>query len=113
MVLENLAVQHKAFGQGVIVEARGKYIKVKFEQTEKTFVYPDIFEKFLTLGDGTVSDEIISDLNVAKNNKQAIIDQKNEENRRAMEHGIVIPGKEILADGEEDESSKSGESEEV
>jgi hypothetical protein len=113
MVLENLAVQHKAFGHGIVVQAQGKYITVKFENTEKTFVYPDIFEKFLTLEDGTVSEEILSDLNVSKNYKQAIIDKKNEENRRAMEHGIVIPGKENTIDGEDEESSKNAESEEI
>ena len=95
MVLKDLAVQHKAFGHGVVVQAQGKYITVKFANTEKTFVYPDIFEKFLTLEDGSVSQEILEDIKNAKMAKQIIIDKKNEENRRAMIHGIVIPGKEI------------------
>ena len=48
MILENLQVKHKAFGEGVVIATSGKYFTVKFETAEKVFVYPDIFEKFLT-----------------------------------------------------------------
>ena len=113
MILENLEVQHKSFGAGVVVACNGKYFTVKFDSAQKTFVYPDIFEKFLTLADGTVSDEIKNDLAEVKLAKQKIIDHKIEENFRAMTKGIVIPGKEFsLFDGDEDEN-KSSESEEV
>ena len=93
MVLENLQVKHKAFGLGQVVSTKGQYFTVKFESCEKIFVYPDIFEKFLTLEDGSVSGEILADIAAAKAAKQAIIDQKKEENIRAMTKGIVIPGK--------------------
>ncbi len=111
MIFENLEVLHRAFGAGEIVSKNGQYITVKFESKEKIFVYPDIFEKFLTLADGTVSDEILADLAAAKVAKQKIIDKKTEENVRAMTRGIVIPGKENLnPDGEEeDNSDKSSE----
>ncbi len=111
MVLENLEVMHKSFGKGNIISQNGQYITVKFESQQKIFVYPDIFEKFLTLADGTVSDEILADLGAAKEAKQKIIDKKTEENVRAMTRGIVIPGKEnVNPDGEEEESSeKMGE----
>ena len=106
MVFEDLGVLHKAFGQGKVVSKNGQYITVKFESCEKIFVYPDIFEKFLTLSDGTVSDEIAADLAATKAAKQKIIDKKTEENINAMTRGIVIPGKENLnPDGEEEESS--------
>lgn len=113
MVLENLQVKHKAFGVGCIVESQGKYIKVKFDVGEKTFVYPDIFEKFLTLADGSVSEEISSDLLAAKRRKDEIIAKKNEENLRAMTKGIVIPGKEFSPLDGEDEENKNSESEEI
>ena len=115
MVLDNLHVKHKAFGDGTVVSTSGKYITVKFAGVQKIFVYPDIFEKFLTLDDGTVSDDILEDIKASNLAKQKIIDIKNEENHRAMTRGIVIPGKEITnADGEEDESSfKSGDHEET
>jgi len=114
MVLDNLQVRHKSFGLGSVVLVQGKYITVKFDSCEKSFVYPDAFEKYLTLSDGTVSDEILADLAVTNAEKQRIIDRKNEENLRSMTHGIVIPGKEISNNTEDEESSeKNGESEEI
>lgn len=115
MVLENLHVKHRSFGDGVVTSTNGKYFTVNFSAGNKTFVYPDIFEKFLTLSDGTISDEIRSDLDAANAVKQSIINQKAEENERAKTRGIVIPGKEIVAgEGEDDENRiKSSELEEI
>lgn len=95
MVFDNLKIKHKTFGDGTVTMMDGKYMTASFGSVEKKFVYPDAFENFLTLSDGTVSQEILEDIKNAKMAKQVIIDKKNEENRRAMTHGIVIPGKEI------------------
>ena len=103
MLLTNLEVMHKAFGKGTVVAINGKYFTVKFESAQKIFVYPDIFEKFLTLADGSVSDEIKADLAYANEIKKKELDKKNEENLRAMTRGIVIPGKENLGNENEDE----------
>ena len=115
MVLENLQVKHRSFGDGVVTATNGKYFTVNFSIGNKTFVYPDIFEKFLTLSDGTVSDEIKADLDAANALKQSIIKQKAEENERAKTRDIVIPGKEMVAgEGEDDENRmKSSELEEI
>ena len=104
MVSVNTEVNHKSFGKGVICDVQGKYITVKFGVTQKIFVYPDAFENYLSLSDGTVSEEITADLNEMKRIKQDIINKKHEENVRAMTKGIVIPGKEAVS-GEEDEES--------
>ena len=112
MVFENVKVMHKSFGEGVIVGHVGNYITVNFGFAVKKFVYPDAFEKFLTLADGTVSDDIINDINDSKKAKQLIIDRKNEENLRAMTKGIVIPSKEITTESEE-EDSRFKETEEI
>ncbi len=104
MVFENLHVRHKTFGLGTIISTDGKYIKVKFESgIEKNFVYPDSFERFLTLEDGTVSNEIMADLSLSNERKAKIQAEKNEENIRSMTHGIVIPGKEGVSENEDDE----------
>ena len=95
MVFDNLKIKHKTFGEGSVTSFDGKYITASFGSFEKKFVYPDAFENFLTLADGTVSQEILEDIKNAKEAKQVIINKKNEENLRAMTHGIVIPGKEI------------------
>lgn len=115
MCFENLEVIHKSFGKGTVVAKNGQYITVKFDSTQKIFVYPDIFEKFLTLADGTVSEEILEDIKVSNAAKQKVLDKKNEENVRAMTRGIVIPGKENAnSELEEDEGRfKNTETEEV
>ena len=112
MVFENLQVRHKVFGVGTVVAHDGKYIKVKFDSAEKNFVYPDSFEKFLTLADGTVTDEILADLAATNAIKAKILAAKEEENVRAMTHGIVIPGKET-AEGDEEEHDEEKSSEEM
>ena len=115
MLSNNIEVLHKAFGKGTVVATNGQYFTVKFESAQKTFVYPDIFEKFLTLADGSVSDEILADLSSSNARKQKELDKKNEENLRAMTRGIVIPGKENLNNESEDEEGrfKKDEQEEV
>ena len=115
MVFDNLEVLHKSFGKGTVVAKNGQYFTVKFETAQKIFVYPDIFEKFLTLADGTVSSEIIADLDAAKAAKKKILDSKEEENLRAMTRGIVIPGKENLNSETDEEEAryKNTEAEEI
>ena len=113
MVLENLQVRHKVFGIGTVVATDGKYIKVKFDSAEKNFVYPDSFEKFLTLADGTVSDEILADLQKTNEKKAKILAAKHEENVRSMTHGIVIPGKEGGSETEEEEGYKNSSDNEL
>ncbi len=115
MIFDNLEVKHKSFGDGLVISNNGKYMTVRFGTTQKTFVYPDAFESFLTLSDGSVSDEILADIKLAKEAKQQILNKKNEENLRAMTMGIVIPGKEAnSAEGEEGENRfKAQENEEV
>ena len=102
--MENLQVKHIAFGVGTILSFDGKYMRIKFDGCEKNFVYPDAFEKFLTLVDGTVSDAIKADLAASKEKKEKIIAAKNEENLRAMTRGIVIPGKETIGDGDDEDN---------
>ncbi len=94
MVLDNLEVYHKSFGKGVIAALQGKYMTVQFEKLKKTFVYPDAFENYFTLADGTVPEEIKADIAVAKSAKELILEKKKQENLLAMTKGIVIPGKE-------------------
>ena len=102
-------VKHKVFGVGTVSGMNGKYLTVAFQNTEKVFVYPDAFEKFLTLSDGTVSNEILEDLNHSMNRREQIRMQKHEENLRAMQKGIVIPGKEMTVENTEDGSEKHQE----
>ena len=115
MFFDNLEVNHKSFGKGTVISQQGKYITVQFDNIKKVFVYPDSFETFLTLADGTVPNEIAVDIEASKRARQAIIDRKNEENIRAMTKGIVIPGKEgAMNDTDEEENQyKTQENDEI
>lgn len=114
MVLDNLQVKHKVFGTGTVISTNGKYMNIRFDGAEKSFVYPDSFEKYLTLADGTVSEEILADLALVSAEKQRIINKKIEENLHSMKHGIVIPGKETTLEADEDDNQyKSQETEEI
>ena len=106
MVFLNLEVKHKKFGLGTVVSCDGKYLGIDFGGVRKSFVYPDAFENYLTLADGSVSDEILADLGVAKAHKQAILAKKEAENRHSMTHGIVIPGKEMSLDSDSEDKPR-------
>jgi cobalamin biosynthesis protein CobT len=114
MNLDNLQVKHKVFGLGTVVASDGKYMTIRFDGVDKNFVYPDSFEKYLTLADGTVSEEIREDLARVSAVKQSIIDKKLEENLHSMKHGIVIPGKEMSLENEDEDSQfKSADNDEI
>ena len=52
--LLNLNVKHKVFGIGVITEASGNHLTIKFATRESKFVYPDAFEKFIIADDASI-----------------------------------------------------------
>ena len=103
MIFENIKVTHKTFGEGVVTTHEGNYINVSFGGVVKRFVYPDAFDKFLTVEDEALLSAIKVDIDASKKAKQIIIDRKNEENYRAMTRGIVIPGKEANTESENEE----------
>jgi len=113
MILNNLQVKHKSFGVGTVISHSGKYMTVKFTAAQKVFVYPDAFERFLTLEDGSVSDEILADLATTNLAKQQILDKKKAENIHSMLKGIVIPGKENVGTDSDEEEGRSSEQEEL
>jgi len=51
MQLEGMEVSHMKFGEGKVMELEEKYITILFPQGEKKFLYPNSFNKFLTLKD--------------------------------------------------------------
>ncbi len=109
MQLENLAVKHRAFGDGVVLSCNGKYFTVRFASATKVFVYPDAFEKFLSLSEGEVPAEILADIEASRASKEKIQKEKRDENMRAMVKGIVIPGKEIVLEAKDDEQHEETE----
>ena len=113
MVFQNIKVTHKTFGEGVVTNHEGNYINVSFGGAVKRFVYPDAFDRFLTVEDESIGAAIKLDIDASKRAKQVIIDKKKEENYRAMTRGIVIPGKETNGDTDvEEDEFRNRESEE-
>lgn len=51
MDLVNKQVEHRVFGQGRVVKCSDSYVKINFPSGNKKFVFPDAFEKYLTLCD--------------------------------------------------------------
>lgn len=97
MISLNETVKHATYGIGTVVACQGKYMKIKFANAEKTFVYPDAFEKFLTLADGTVRSDILTDIERINAERRELLAKKTEEKIHTMTHGIVIPGKELVS----------------
>lgn len=64
MILVNEKVKHIIFGVGIITEVKDNKISVKFEEKigNKTFLYPDAFEKFLEAADLEVENSILDEL---------------------------------------------------
>ena len=112
MILENLTVRHNKFGDGNVKSFDGKYFTVAFSSGDRVFVYPDAFEKFLTVTDEGVKEQIATDLTKAQAKKEAIRSAKAAENLRSMTHGIVIPGKENVPE-QKPEDGYSNELEEL
>ncbi len=109
MQLENLAVKHNTFGEGVILSQNGKYFTVRFATATKIFVYPDAFEKFLTFADAAMPEALNADIAASRASKEKIRKEKQDENMRAMVKGIVIPGKEIVAETKDEEQHEETE----
>lgn len=63
MDMKNQQVTHTVFGTGSILRSDDRHLTVAFpEHGEKLFVYPDAFEKFLTMSDPTLAVQVKGDL---------------------------------------------------
>lgn len=85
MNLINEEITHNVFGEGSIVEQEGSIITVDFNEEIKKFVYPDAFEKFITLNDP----------NAAKSLKKVITKQELEEAELARQHEEELAQQEL------------------
>ena len=55
-------VTHTMYGCGTITELSNTYLTVKFGDSEKKFVYPDAFEKYLTSTDSKFMEQVHKDI---------------------------------------------------
>lgn len=101
MNLLGYQVAHKAFGEGVITKWDEKYVTVRFATAEKTFVYPNAFNGYMTLLDPTIMMAIQEDINASLARQSAASASKERERERQMRSGIVIPGSRAAAERHE------------
>lgn len=66
MNLINIKVDHKVFGEGVIIENENSYVTVKFDKDEKKFMYPSSFDGYLTVQNIKASESIKEEIRVIK-----------------------------------------------
>lgn len=82
MQLMGQSVKHKVFGKGVVTEQENHVVTVTFSQGEKRFLYPDAFEKFLTLSDETAAERIDTVLQKREEEQKAELQALLEEQER-------------------------------
>lgn len=73
MNLLDKKVTHKSFGNGTVVKHTDSYIEIQFNLGNKSFIYPDAFESYLSL-----SDEIANE-SVNKIIQEKVIERNKEE----------------------------------
>ncbi len=85
----NAFVLHKVFGAGTLKEVKGNMIIISFEKHgDKKFIYPDAFDKYLTLDDPDLVKIINEDLSRKKAKiaaEKAVLKQKYEKEQLAKE----------------------------
>ena len=87
-------VIHKSFGEGMITDITEGYITVRFDQidTDKKFIYPDVFEKFLVFDVSENQNDALAEL-IKKRRKQQEEEVKKQEERqkKVYEQPIAVP----------------------
>ena len=84
MNLINLKVKHKVFGEGIIIANENSYLTVRFKDCERKFVYPQVFDGYLTIENSNANEGINNEIKaikkVEKEEKQEK-DRQNEQDR--------------------------------
>jgi len=78
MNLRGVSVYHNVFGEGIIKQCDENYLVVSFSQGDKKFVYPDVFENFISVNDTKIAEFIHLEIDKRKRNKLKQQDITNE-----------------------------------
>lgn len=74
MDLIGCEVIHKSFGNGSVVEQSDEYITIKFLIGIKKFLYPDVFENFMTITNLQIQEKLNAEI---EEKKRKIAEEKN------------------------------------
>lgn len=84
MNLINEEITHKVFGEGNIVDHEETIITIDFNKDIKKFVYPDAFEKFITLNDKSTAKSLKNYFLKRKLKEEVLEKQLEEEKENQM-----------------------------
>lgn len=84
MNLINEEITHNVFGEGNVIGQEDSIITIAFEDDTKKFVYPDAFEKFITLTNPSTA-ESLEKIITKKEIQEAALEEEREELRKQQE----------------------------
>lgn len=58
MRILGLEVIHKKFGTGIITHITDNKVSVRFENSEKLFLFPDVFGKYVVVKNGSIQKQL-------------------------------------------------------
>ncbi|MEN6390473.1 MAG: hypothetical protein ABFD04_08635 [Syntrophomonas sp.] len=107
--LINEEVTHIKFGRGVILSTANRIIRIQFDDgnEQKTFIYPDAFERFLKFHNPVLDDRVQKELKV-RNDKIALEKEKDriEAQRREKEWQAIVERKRLESKRIKESTSK-------
>lgn len=80
MNLINEEITHKVFGEGNVVEHEDSIITIDFNDDVKKFVYPDAFEKFITLNNESTA-KSLNEIFLKRQLEEEVLEKKREEEK--------------------------------
>ena len=85
MEWEGIQVRHLRYGSGTVRCVENGYVKVVFpELGEKSFLYPDAFQKFLRTENAAAAVSVAQEI-IMKKAEESAIDREKEELRRTLQ----------------------------
>ncbi len=90
MQLIGQEVEHTSYGQGEIIQQEEQRIEVRFANGDepKKFLYPDAFEKFLSMNDLTCRKQVEADIEQMhedRREEKEAVERRYQEERAALE----------------------------
>ena len=83
MNLINEEITHKVFGEGSIVGHEDSIITIDFNDHTKKFVYPDAFDKFITLNDQSTADSL-EKIFLQRRLEEEVLERQREEEKETL-----------------------------
>lgn len=84
MNLINEAITHTTFGEGNVVDQDASFITIRFDEKIRKFVYPDAFQKFITLNNEHTA-KIMKQFMINNEAKEAALEKQREEEKEQQE----------------------------